>query len=649
MSTASQRNISTSSLLLLALAFIAAVIISNQLFSGWRIDLTDNRLYTLSDGTRRILEDLDEPINLYFYYSDRASEDLPTIRSYANRIREMLTEFRRAADGNIKLNVIDPLPFSEDEDRAAHFGLQGIGIAGSPDPIYMGLAGTDSIDNEEVIAFFQPDKQPFLEYDIAKLVSTLANPQRKVVGLISGAPMSGNFDPQTQQMAPAWVIYEQVQQLFEVRSMGTDIDAIDDDVGMLWIVQPKNLSDSTLYAIDQFILKGGTAMIFVDPLAEADPAPPIQGMPPGIMPQGRSSNLPTLFNAWGLQFSTDDVVADAQLALSISAGAGGRPIRHPALLGLTEAELNNDDVTTADLNTINVGLAGHLSVAEGGSAIIEPLLSTSRASGVLASSRFSFLSDPSSLFDGFVPSGEPYVIAARISGALPSAFPDGPPPTDVSSADDSEEPDAGAPTHLAEALDSTNLIVVADVDILSDRLWVQQQNFFGQRIANAFASNGAFVVNALENLLGSADLIAVRSRATYSRPFTKVEELRVAAEAQYRETEQRLQSELADTERRLGELQSSREDTGNILVTPEQRVEIDRFIEQRSAIRKDLRAVQRNLDKNIEQLGTMLKIINMALVPMLLTAFVLIAAWRRSRREDTTTRREGAITRQEGA
>ncbi len=197
MSTASQRNTSTSSLLLLAFAFIAAIIISNQLFSGWRVDLTDNRLYTLSDGTRQILENLDEPINLYFYYSDKASEDIPSIRSYANRVREMLNEFRHAADGNINLNVIDPLPFSEDEDRAAQFGLQGIGLAGSSDAIYMGLAGTDSIDNEEIIPFFQPDKEQFLEYDIAKLVSTLANPQRKVIGLISGAPMSGNFDPQT--------------------------------------------------------------------------------------------------------------------------------------------------------------------------------------------------------------------------------------------------------------------------------------------------------------------------------------------------------------------------------------------------------------------------------------------------------------------
>jgi len=632
MSTASQRNISTSSLLLLTLAFVAAIIISNQLFSGWRIDLTENRLYTLSDGTERILENLNEPINLYFYYSDKASQDVPTIRSYANRVREMLNEFRRAANGNINLNVIDPLPFSEDEDRAAQFGLQGIGLAGSPDPVYMGLAGTDSIDNEEVIPFFQPDKEQFLEYDIAKLVSTLANPQRKVIGLISGAPMTGDFDPQTQQMMPAWVIYEQAQQLFEVRSLGTEIDAIDDDVGMLWIVQPKNLSNSMLYAIDQFILKGGNAMIFVDPLAEADPAPPVQGMPPGMPPQGQNSDLPALFAAWGLQFSPNDVVADAQRALSVSAGSGGRPVRHPGLLGLTEAEFNSDDIITADLNTINVGLAGHFSVAEGGAARIEPLLSTSSASGILASSRFSFLPDPSALLNGFVPDGEAYVIAARVSGALPSAFPDGPPATEVTTEDGSEAVEPDAAGHVTQAADSVNLIVVADVDILSDRFWVQQQNFFGQRISNAFASNGTFVVNALESLLGSAELIGVRSRATFSRPFTKVEDLRVKAEAQYRETEQRLQSELAETEQRLGELQTSREDTGNVLMTPEQQAELGRFIDRRSAIRKDLRAVQRDLDKNIEQLGTVLKIINTTLVPVLLTIFVLIAGWRRNRR-----------------
>jgi ABC-type uncharacterized transport system involved in gliding motility auxiliary subunit len=635
MGTASQRRISSSTLLLLALAFIAAIIVSNQLFSGWRLDLTENRLYTLSDGTKQILGNLDEPINLYFYYSDRASADVPTIRSYANRVREMLEEFRRAAGNNINLKVIDPLPFSEDEDRAAQFGLQGISLAGSPDPIYMGLAGTDSLDNEEIIPFFQPDKEQFLEYDIARLVSTLANPQRKVIGLISGAPMSGSFNPQTQQMEPPWVIFEQVEQLFDVRSLASDSASIDEDIGMLWIVQPKNLSDTTLYAIDQFIMNGGTAMIFVDPLAEADPAASPQGMPPGMPPQGQSSDLATLFNAWGIEFSTNSVVADAQLALPVAAGPTGRRVRHPGLIGLTEAELNDGDVITADLNTINVGLAGHLGVAEDAAVTIEPLLSSSNAAGLLESSRFSFLPDPSTLFNGLTPSGEAYVLAARVSGELPSAFPDGPPESDVATDEDTEEEPAEPAIHLAASSGPVNLIVVADVDILSDRLWVQRQNFFGQRIASAFASNGAFVVNGLESLMGSAELITVRSRASYTRPFTKVEQLRVEAEARYRETEQRLQSELADTERRLGELQAARQDTGNILLTPEQQAEIDRFIDQRAAIRQDLRAVQRDLDRSIEQLGTVLKIVNTALVPVLLTVFVLIAVWRRHRRETT--------------
>ncbi|MFQ5547070.1 MAG: GldG family protein [Woeseia sp.] len=635
MTTARQRNISASSFLLIALGFIAAIIISNQVFSGWRVDLTQHRLYTLSEGTQRILENLEEPINLYFYYSDKATEDMSSLRGYANRVREMLEEFERGADGNIRLSVIDPLPFSEVEDRAAQFGLQGIRVAATPDPIYMGLAGTDSIDNEEIISFFQPDKEQFLEYDIAKLVSTLADPERKVIGLISGAPMSGNFDPQTQQMDPPWVIYQQVQQLFEVRSLGTEIDSIDDHIGMLWIVQPKNLNNATLYAIDQFIMHGGRAMIFVDPLAEADPAAPAPGMPHGMPPQGQSSELPSLFEAWGLRFSTLDVVADARLALPVAVGPGGMPTRHLGLLGLTEAQLNDEDVITADLNTINVGTAGHISVTEDSGTTIEPLLSTSPASGILSSSKFSFLPDPSSLFDGFVQTAEPYVIAARLSGEVQSAFPDGSPTTDMSSEDEPDNKTADTSSHLAKSTGPVNLIVVADVDILSDRLWVQQQNFFGQRIANAFASNGAFVVNALESLAGSADLIGVRSRATYSRPFTKVEELRVEAEARYRETEQRLQSELAETERRLGELQSSREDTGNILLTSEQQAEIDRFIDQRATIRKDLRAVQRGLDKNIEQLGTTLKIINTALVPALLTIFVLIAVWRKSRRDIT--------------
>jgi ABC-type uncharacterized transport system involved in gliding motility auxiliary subunit len=652
MSTSSQRSLNATSLMLLALAFIAAVIVTNQLFKGLRIDLTDNRLYTLSDGTKRIVEKIDEPINLHFYFSDKATENIPSLRSYANRVRELLEEIEDAADGKISLSVIDPLPFSEEEDRAAQFRLQGVQIAASPDSIYMGLAGTNGIGDEEVIPFFQPDKEEFLEYDLARLISTLSQPERQAVGLISGVRMSGDFNPQTQQMQPPWAVFQQAQQLFDVRDLGADIETVADDIGLLWIVQPKNLPDATLYAIDQFILRGGKALIFVDPLAEADPSAAPQGMPAGMPPQGQGSNLAKLFDAWGLSYSTGEVVADAELALQISSGMTGRPVRHLGLLGITAAQLNNDEVITSGLDIVNVGISGRLGTDDENGLAFEPLVSSSRNAAIIPTSRFSFLPDPAALQRDFAPTGEEYVIAARLSGNFPGAFPDGPPSLpedddeetqeeqpetgDVDTADDDEAAAGGTSSaHLAEASGTGNVIVVADVDILSDRMWVQIQNFFGQQIANAFADNGTFVINALDNLSGSNDLIDVRSRASYSRPFTRVADLRVQAEARFQETEQRLQRELEDTERRLSELQSSREDSGNILMTEEQQAEIDRFIDRRAEIRQDLRAVQRGLDRDIERLGTILKSLNIGLVPLLLTVFVLMAVWRRSRKGKT--------------
>jgi len=629
-STKSQQQLSISSLALLALAFIAAVIVSNQLLTGLKIDLTENRLYTLSAGTVRILENIEEPVNLYFYFSDQSTAGVPSLRSYANRVREMLDEFADAAGGNINLRVIDPLPFSEDEDRAAQFGLQGVRLGTTPDQVYLGLAGTDMLDNAETIAFFQPDKEAFLEYDIARLVNSLANPQRTVVGLVSGIGMSANFDPQSQQMTEPWVAYEQVGQQLDIRDLGTTFEEIEPDVSLLWIVQPKDLGTATVYAIDQFIMRGGKALIFVDPVADADPAS-VQGMPQGMPPMGQGSDLPALFEAWGLEFSATEVVADAQLAMQISAGPGGRPTRHFGYLGLTADRMNAGDIVTADLSAINMATAGHFRVADDSAASLQPLLRSSPVSATMPAARFSFLPDPSSLQDGFVPLDTEFVLAARVSGTLPSAFPDGPPPNSVSSEEGDLPAEQTAVEHLAAAVQPANLIVVGDVDMLSDPMWVQVQRFFGQRIANAFASNGAFVANAIENLSGSSDLIGVRSRASYTRPFTRVEAIRVAAEARFRETEQRLQSELAETERRLVELQSSREDGGNILLSPEQQGEIDRFVDQRAAIRQDLRAVQRGLDQDIENLGTVLKIINISLVPLLLTIFVLFAAWRRTR------------------
>jgi ABC-type uncharacterized transport system involved in gliding motility auxiliary subunit len=377
-------------------------------------------------------------------------------------------------------------------------------------------------------------------------------------------------------------------------------------------------------------MRGGKALIFVDPMAAVD-AMQMEGMPQGMPPMGQSSDLPALFESWGIGYASDQVVADAELALAINTGMTRRPTRHLGYLGVNASHMSGDDIITAELNVVNLAMAGRLTVTDASGLTLEPLLTSSPSASMMDASRFTFLPDPAVLQDGFAADGIEYVVAGRISGTLPSAFPNGPPATTVSTDEETGAGDQDAEGHLAESAEPVNIILVADVDMLGDAMWVQTQSFFGQQIANAFASNGAFVINALENLSGSSDLIGVRSRASYTRPFTRVLQLQGEAEARFRETEQRLQNQLAETESRLGELQSSREDTGTVLLTEQQRAEIDRFINQRTEIRRELRAVQRGLDRDIERLGTVLKLINIGLVPLLLTVFVLFAVWRRSR------------------
>ena len=625
MTTQRQRNIGFTALVLLGLGFLAAIVASNTLLRGLRIDLTENNLYTISPGTRQVLQGIEEPINLYYFFSDRETADIPFLRTYATRVREMLEEFVAQANGNLVLQIIDPLPFSEDEDRATQFGLEPVSLGALGESIFFGLAGTNSIGGEQTIGFFQPDKEAFLEYDLAKLVYSLSNPDKPIVGLLSGVSMTEGFNPQIQQMTEPWVITTQARQLFEVRTLTPGPAAIADDVDILWLVHPQNLDDATLYSIDQFILGGGRALIFVDPLAEIDMA----SADPTGMAMGSASNLEQLFDAWGLNFSATDVVGDNRYALSISGGFGARPMRHLGLVGLDAAAIDAEDVVTSGLGSINLGTAGHFSVAENATIELVPLLVSSNQAAELPTSQFQFLADPETLLDGFMPSGEQYVFAARIAGRLTTAFPDGPP-----AAPDSDEETASGPTDPHRtANDSPNVIVIGDVDILSDRLWVQTQSFLGQQIITPFANNGDFVINALDNLSGSAALIGIRARASFARPFTTVDELRRQADAQFRQTEQQLQAELDETEQRLAELQEARTDQGSLLMSSEQQEEIQRFLGEQVRIRSELRAVRRNLDSSIERLGTMLRIINIGLMPLLLTVAALTAVFVRRRRK----------------
>jgi ABC-type uncharacterized transport system involved in gliding motility auxiliary subunit len=636
MSTPTRKKLGYTTLALLLAGFVVAVVASNLWLRGMRIDLTENKLYTLGEGTQAVLDAIEEPVNLYFFFSNEATEQLPTLRAYATRVREMLEELAaNAPEGKLVLNVIDPLPFSEEEDRAEQFGLQAANVGPGGEAVYFGLAGSNSVGATDTIPFFQPDprKEAFLEYDLARLIYNLATTDKAVVGLLTAAPIGGGFNPQTQQPSQPWVVVDQAKQLLEVRTLPASVVAIDSDVDVLWIVHPQMLDDGTLYAIDQFVMRGGRALIFVDPVAEilagADPT----GL--GIGGAASTSTLDRLFDAWGVDFNTMSVVTDNRYALSI----GGRfqPVRHIGLIGLDAEAMSQDDPITSGLSTVNLGVAGYFELEEGATAKLTPLLTSSVESQAMPADRFQFLPDPAELLNGFTPGGKEYVLAARLEGPLKSAFPDGPParPDSADSADGSaaEQPvDAALQAGHLASTENANLVLVGDVDLLSDRLWVQAQNFLGQRLVTAFANNGDFVINALDNLSGSAALIGLRSRATYTRPFTTVEELRRRADLQFRETEQRLEAELTQTEQRLGELQAARNDGNSLLMSPEQQAELQRFLAEQLRIRQELRAVRRNLDADIDRLGTWLKVINIALVPVVLTIFALGVVFVRARK-----------------
>ena len=356
-----------------------------------------------------------------------------------------------------------------------------------------------------------------------------------------------------------WLITTQVRQRFELRNLPNVMTDIDADIAVLLVVHPKELPDDTLYAIDQFILRGGRALLFVDPYSEVDVPKPDPGNPAAAMMASRASNLNQLFEAWGMSTSVTGSSVTIALPLTVT-GVGNQPVRHIGLFGIDETGMDGEDIVTSGLGSINFAYPGYITVSEEASAEISPLLQSSDLAGPIPTTTLNFLRDPNQLRDNFAPTGSRYMLAARIQGVVPSAFPNGRPGTD-DSADDQ---------HLPEAQLPINVILVADTDLLTDRLWAQVQNFFGQRISTAFANNGDFVMNALDNLTGSGNLISIRGRATFTRPFTRVQELRREAESRFRDTELRLQQELTETENKLSELQAGRADSSAVIMTPEQ-------------------------------------------------------------------------------
>ena len=632
----SERLSSTFMLVLIFGVFFAFTMLNNALFSGARIDLTENKLYTLTLGTRDLIAEIDEPIKFRFFFSQRASEDLTALRAYARRVQELLEEYQALAGGSIDLEIIDPEPFSEEEDLAAQFGLQSVPVNNAGDELYFGLVGTNSVDDQLIISFFQPEKEEFLEYDISRIIHQLSSSRKPKVGLLSSLKIQGDINMSTFQTTPAWVVIDQLTQQYEVVDVAMDATELPRDMQLLIIVHPKSLADATLFAIDQFAMAGGRVLLFVDPLAE------MERPPPGAMPTEPASNFSLLSN-WGMQLRVDTVLADSAAALNVG-GSNGQSVRHLGILGLSAENFNSDDVSLASLESINVTTSGILDMVGRPESRIDILIQSSENAMPMASTEFQSLTDPEQLLKTFVPTGERYTIAARISGKAVTAYPKG---VDVETVPEAEVEGQGQgqgqgqvestrDTQFHQAVitgtDKLNVIVVADTDILTDRLWVQVQNFFGQTIASPWANNGDFVLNSVDNLLGGSELISIRSRGRFSRPFTVVESLRLAAQSKYQKSADTLQRELEETEAELNEVESSQSDQNLFALSPEQEQAIAQFQDEKLRIRKQLRDVRHQLDKDIEGLGATLKLINIIVLPLLLVLVIYAMRYTRGAR-----------------
>jgi ABC-type uncharacterized transport system involved in gliding motility auxiliary subunit len=611
-----------------------------------RIDLTEDKLYSLSDGTKEIVSSLAEPLELIFFYSESATEEFPPIRSYGFRVQELLREIVIESNGSLTFRVIDPEPFSEEEDLAKQFGIQPVPLSQGGEGIYFGLvavqAGSDlelNLRESETLALIRPDQEEFLEYETMKLVSRVSQPELPIIGVLTELTIDGGFDPASGRPIESWMIMDIIRQLYSVRRLDIASSAIEEDVDVLMIVHPEGLSEQTLYAIDQFVLTGGKALIFLDPNADSLVARSAQGI---MVPAGLSSSLPGLLESWGIQFDSQKVLADSDLALRVMLGQGSRPVAHLGMLGAKRSALSQDDIITSELEILNLSSAGVISAIEGSSLKFEPLVQSSSQAMLMDVSYFSGVSDPSALFDEFEPTGEVYTIAARLSGLIKTAFRNGRPSESVSDQMDVEaekqEPIASAAispldtekeaiddtTHLELSRSEANLLIFADSDFLSDRLWVQVSQFLGQRIPQPFANNADFVINSLDNLAGDSRLVSIRSRGRYSRPFDRVLKMQRDADDRLRAQESVLLEGLAETEKQIAQLSVDPNGEPLGMITPEIQIEVDRFNNEMLETRRNLRSVQFKLTEEIDKLGNNLKWANAFGIPFILSLCIFL-------------------------
>jgi ABC-type uncharacterized transport system involved in gliding motility auxiliary subunit len=634
-----QGRIAVTALALLLVLFLGLNVLSSSLLTSTRLDLTEEGLYSLSDATEELIEKIEEPITLKFYYSQALGRNVPFYGIYAGRVRDLLGEYEARSGGKIKVEIYDPQPFTELEDRAVADGLQQIPLQEGGEQVFFGIAGTNLTDDREVIPFLQPERETFLEYDISRLIYALATTQRTVVGIVTSLPMDGTVRMNAmgqQTPVPAYIIADQIGATYETRYLEADFEKIPDDVTVLMLAHPGELGSKAQFAIDQFILGGGKALIMVDPYSETE----------GGQAQffGRSapdsSDLPILFKHWGVAYDPSKIAADRLTARKVQPGQGQRPVDYVAWLELRGGNIDKSSPITTNVDTIAVASTGHIALANDAPVKMTPLVSTSLGSMELDAEQVKGMRTPQTLLRNYVPGPDAFVLAARLTAEkITTAFPDGPPeskPAEGEQAPSAEEIAAYKalfPTVLTESVAPLDVIVVADSDILADRFWVQVQQFFGRRVPVPVSGNGDFVLNALDALSGSSSLLGLRGRGSTARPFEVLDRIQREAEKEYAAQEERLQKTLSETEKRFDELRRGMPEGAAAIISDEERAEIERYRQEILRIRGELRAVQRSVRENVDRLESDLWFYNIALVPILVTVLaLLLALWRVIRR-----------------
>lgn len=620
-------------LLLLSVIFVSLNLFANVSFRSARLDLTQNNLFTLSDGTRNILAKLDEPITLKFYYSQELASEQPGLRLYAGRVRDLLEEMTAAANGKLQLDIIDPEPFSESEDQAVAQGLVARPIKAG-EIVYFGLVGTNKVDRVEVVPFFADEREQYLEYDLARLVHNLSLPEKPVLGVISNLPLdtgAGGIMAAMRGQSQPFLIYAELTDRFEVEFVQADSVKIANNVDVLLLAHPRALSDIQAYAVDQFIMRGGRVLAFLDPQSEVSLTAGPNGQP--LKGYTEQSALPRFMGPWGVRLDANQIIADRKRAQRVAAGRDARRALTDYILwmGLTAEEVNADDLITANIDRLNIGTAGALFAMPNATTIFTPLVRSSDDATLMTRDFVLSAPAPDKLLRQFEPGDAPYVISARLSGVVQTAFPDGPP-----EAANTKGQRAKPGDHKTQN-DGANIVVFADTDFFDDRFWVTEQNYLGQRFGVPIADNGKFLLNAVENMMGSNDLISLRGRERVARPFTRVQGLRKAAEQDYLEEEENL---LARIEAAQGELNKLEQGGAGL-------ADADAAAKQYRAellqARKALRRVQGDLRRDIDTLEARVTWLNILVMPVWIGAVALILAIRQRRRRLATQKAGGLL------